>query len=314
MKYIKQFVLSLVSAAITWSVVQAAPKGTQVIAGIALQGGSESAAKWLAPSTTTYKVHVFVPKTNTPANALYQVYPKGKRPGSTTCVDTDIKYPCFEVTVNQSLYPNRWVQLKLNGDAATQWSFVKGRGYVTALAGNLSAEQLLNLSALARFEDTAIAIGKTYKGGIIFYVDGTGAHGFIAAPADQSTGAPWSNGSFINTGAIATALGTGQANTDKIVMAQGVGNYAAKLCADLVIGIYGDWFLPSKDELNLMYQNIGPAAPAPLTNIGNFSSSCCYWTSSESSLEGAVEQDFSNGFQVDGTKTNSLYVRAVRAF
>jgi hypothetical protein len=105
----------------------------------------------------------------------------------------------------------------------------------------------------------------------------------IAAPTDQSpaSGVLWYNGSFIGTGATATAVGTGKANTTAIVTVQGVGSYAAKLCDDLVIGAYSDWYLPSKDELDLMYKNIGQGAAAPLTNIGGFSASNYYWTSSE---------------------------------
>lgn len=273
MNYIKQWALTLVLAVISVNIAQAVtPAGKQVIAGIALQGASDSAAKWLAPSTTTYKVHVYVPKTGTTTNALYRVYPKGKRANSTSCLSNDANYPCFEISVDQTQYPNMWVQLTLNNDTATQWDFIRNKGYVVAVAGNLGAAELLNLSALARFEDTVIGIGKNYQGGIIFYVDGTGAHGLIAAPTDQSDGIQWYNGSYIDTGATATAVGTGLANTKKIVTAQGTGSYAAKLCFNLVIGAYSDWYLPSKDELNLMYQNIGLGAAAPLTNVGGFSS------------------------------------------
>ena len=38
---------------------------------------------------------------------------------------------------------------------------------------------------------TPKVIGQNYGGGIIFYVDGTGQHGLIAAPYDQSSGALW---------------------------------------------------------------------------------------------------------------------------
>lgn len=290
------------------------PVGKQVTGAIALQGGSDSAVKWSAPSTSTYKVHVLVPKTGTATNALYRVYPKGKREDSTTCVDTDAKYPCFEVSVDQTQYPNMWAQLMLNADAATQWDFSKSKGYVTAVASNLSAVEMLNLSALVRFEDTVRAIGETYQGGIIFYVDGTGEHGLIAAPTDQSSGMQWSNGSAITTGATGTAVGTGLSNTNKIIKVQGAGSYAAKLCANLVIGVYSDWYLPSKDELNLMYHNIGPGAAAPLTNIGEFNSGNIYWSSSEFSSSEAWYQHFDHIEQGGTPKEYAWGIRAVRAF
>ena len=113
-----------------------------------------------------------------------------------------------------------------------------------------------------------IAIGKTYQGGIIFYVNGSGAHGLIAAIQDQSTGIAWFNGSFNDTGATGTAVGTGQANTDNIIAAQGAGHYAASLAGQLVLNGYSDWFLPSKDELNLMYWTIGPGAASSATVWG----------------------------------------------
>jgi len=58
----------------------------------------------------------------------------------------------------------------------------------------------------------------------------------IAAQTDQSTGIQWYNGSYITTGARGTVVGTGLANTRKIIKAQGAGSYAAKLCDELVIG------------------------------------------------------------------------------
>ncbi|TAL47954.1 MAG: DUF1566 domain-containing protein [Methylovulum sp.] len=315
----KQLAIALMLAAIGINTAHAVtPAGKPVTATIVLQGGSDSAAKWSAPSTATYKVHVLVPKTGTTANALYRVYPKGKKAGSIDCINTDAEFPCYEVMIDQTQHKNAWVQLMLNDDVETQWGFIKNKGYVTAVAGNLSAAELLNLSALARFEDTledtVRAIGKNYQGGIIFYLDNTGEHGLIAAQTDQSTGIQWYNGTHITTGATGTAVGTGLANTSKIIKAQGAGFYAAKLCAKLVIGAYSDWYLPSLIELKRMYQNIGPAAAAPLTNVGGFASAA-YWSSSEGDSTYAWEQYFSSGGrQFYTNKSGSRRVRAVRAF
>jgi hypothetical protein len=100
----------------------------------------------------------------------------------------------------------------------------------------------------------SLKVGQSYQGGIIAYIDATGKHGLIAAPQDQSNGIQWSNGeSFLVT--TETAIGTGKNNTARIVQMQGNGAYAAKLCADLVLNGYSDWFLPSTDELNMLYQN-----------------------------------------------------------
>ena len=94
-------------------------------------------------------------------------------------------------------------------------------------------------------------IGQTYGGGVVFYIDGTGQHGLIAATSNQSTGAPWGcGGTLIGT---STAIGSGQANTTAIVNGCSTAGIAARLCDDLDLNGYTDWFLPSKDELNQMY-------------------------------------------------------------
>ena len=111
--------------------------------------------------------------------------------------------------------------------------------------------------------DPLPVIGDSYQGGVVFYIfeDGeTGyiageTHGLIAAVADQSSIIRWYNGSYVTTGATGTAIGTGSANTDAIILAQGATetSYAAGLARAYTGGGYTDWFLPSKDELNLMY-------------------------------------------------------------
>gem|GEM_PF-2328145 len=149
------------------------------------------------------------------------------------------------------------------------------------------------------------SIGEFYKGGLIFYLDGTGG-GLVCAESDQSTNAQW--GCYGTTiGGTGTGIGTGEANTALIVVGCSETGIAARICNDLVLNGYSDWFLPSKDELNLMYQNL------KLAGIGGFADDN-YWSSSENSSNLAWVQSFDNGTQGSYYKVYSGRVRAVRAF
>ncbi len=150
-------------------------------------------------------------------------------------------------------------------------------------------------------------IGQTYQGGIIFYLDASGQHGLIAAPADLGYTIQWTNGFYIITDAVRDSLYGGKANTERIIIKQGAAGGAAALCADYHGGGFGDWYLPSKYELDLMYHNL------KLDGIGGFSDEF-YWSSSEESDTNAWLQYFLNGNQYAFDKTNYLSVRAVRTF
>jgi hypothetical protein len=156
-------------------------------------------------------------------------------------------------------------------------------------------------------------IGEKYGGGIVFYVYDGGLHGLIAARADQSRGIQWWNGIYKVTGATGDGVNAGAINTALIVAAQindtPGGNFAAKLCADYSVkgadGVtYGDWYLPSRAELNLLdFQR----------NVVGGIASDNYWSSTENDIYNAWLQHFP-GNQAYLDKSYPFRVRAVRAF
>jgi len=151
-------------------------------------------------------------------------------------------------------------------------------------------------------------------GGRVFYDKGVYTDGWRyleAAPAIYEFQATWGlNGVFINTN---TQVGSGRQNTQNILRALQMveqNEKAADLCASLEINGYNDWFLPSKDELYMMYKNI--------RNLDYWHRSNYYWSSSQgnNSYRSWCMRFDSNYFYNNHltNRATNLVVRAVRAF
>jgi len=106
-------------------------------------------------------------------------------------------------------------------------------------------------------------IGENYGGGIVYHVYDNGQHGLIAAPQDLTTGIRWhaggETGIYTPTMAKSDGINSGKSNTAIIIAVQVDGDgqtYAARISNEYSVtsgSVYGDWYLPSKFELNLMY-------------------------------------------------------------
>jgi len=153
---------------------------------------------------------------------------------------------------------------------------------------------------------TLLGIGLAWEGGIIFYLDSSGQHGLVAATADQ-TNASWGCLSTAINGADGTAVGTGNQNTVDITNGCLTAGIAAKICLDLDFGGYTDWYLPSKDELGLMYSKLHLAGKGGFNSVN-------YWSSSEATNDNAFKQNFSTGSAGTNTKDILYFVRAARSF
>jgi hypothetical protein len=150
-------------------------------------------------------------------------------------------------------------------------------------------------------------------GGWVFYDKGAYSGGWRyleAAPRNAGGDIQW--GLFDkDVSGTGTAVGTGKRNTRLILEALGRAGQtgmAAQLCAAFAAGGFKDWFLPSRDELNLMYKNL------KVRGLGNFQPGV-YWSSSGLDDTYAWDQYFVDGTQnAHGLKANPSYVRAARAF
>lgn len=187
------------------------------------------------------------------------------------------------------------------------------RSYATNANGTTYGNQV-------NFVTTATAgpftIGQSYGGGIIFYIDGSGQHGLIAAPVDQSSSADWlpattSSGTLVNASGF--AIGAGAANTTTIINAQGNTPYAATICRLYYNGGgFTDWHLPSLFELNQLYLQRTAVGGFPDLSFGPV----YYWSSSEISANQAWVALFDeNGTsQQSFSKSSGARIRAIRAF
>ena len=128
---------------------------------------------------------------------------------------------------------------------------------------------------------------------------------------------------YASSDCTGTGIGTGKNNTALLAEKMGTSIYrdqtgnvkldrtvAARDCEDLEYNGFGDWFLPSKDELNLLYENLKKA------DLGDFGTGR-FWSSSEDNAtpEKMCYQVFDdNGSQGTMARQIAYAVRPIRQF
>lgn len=168
-------------------------------------------------------------------------------------------------------------------------------------------------------------IGDFAQGGIVFWLDETGQHGLAVAksPYGGGTGVRWYAGTYGVTQAKGDGPYSGEANNQIIISSQvAIGDdaniFAARAANEVQItenGItYGDWYLPSKSELNLIYQNISIINATATANGGGINATTSYWSSTEIDSSTAWKQYFGDGTQQSDNKQSSPWILIIRSF
>lgn len=222
-------------------------------------------------------------------------------------------------TLNLTITPSSTNTTTVSATGSYTWAN-NGQTYTTSgtytgITTNCVTEVLeLTISSLP-------AIGQPYLGGILAYVlqpsdpgyDPAVPHGLMTTPTDISGLLIWGCGGTLISGADFTSFGFGAQNTLDII--NGCLNAeAASACQNLVYGGYSDWYLPSRDELTILYQNRVAIGGFTNTNLGGGFE--YYWSSTEynNNASFAWVRDFGTGYNGNGGKNGSYRVRAVRTF
>jgi len=220
---------------------------------------------------------------------------------------------CWSLTANPTTANTRTIQA---GGSGTFVSYITGlipnvtyyiRAYATNSKGTVYGDQQVVTTAIP----SEIYLGQSYAGGRVFYIDATGEHGLVCTPVSIGNFTWGCNGTSIAT---SIDFGTGEINTAAIVAFCTETNTAARACDTLNYNGYSDWYLPSLNELNLVYNNIGKFGV--ILNTPYWSSSECGAGYAYYSSGGYGSCGCSGGWHSTcyGHKTTAYAVLAVRRF
>jgi hypothetical protein len=165
-----------------------------------------------------------------------------------------------------------------------------------------------------------LVLGNYALGGIIFYIDETLEHGYIVSLEDSQSG-EWGCADEEILNSDGSILGSGYVNTLAILASDcktfGISPVTAAYSASQVASIDEDesaWYLPSIDELELLYQEREWIDDSLSAYNGERFENTTYWSSTQDGADKAKSVSFGNGLTTSSYKVSVNEVRAIRTF
>jgi hypothetical protein len=181
-------------------------------------------------------------------------------------------------------------------------------------------------SWVAMFQTTTVSpitytVGQMAQGGMVIWIDPAsgGQHGLAVAMTDFAnhvTGTFWdyyfSSLPNLYVGATAKGYYGGELNTQLILIALKGNGEAALRSRQVNDGGYGDWYLPSQGELDLIYSLRNTIGSSSFIGLSTYP---IYSSSTETGQNTAYARNFLTGAQIiNQPKNTGLLARAIRRF
>jgi hypothetical protein len=208
----------------------------------------------------------------------------------------------------------KFLKVELDTSALGNNYSVIGTQQIMSVPYALYAKSAGNISGVTFFTHH---IGEEFGGGIIFHLwkDSSGVeHGLIVNKTDLSASQPWSNVGIL-IGTTAQSPWDGLSNSNSIIAQAGHINSAAAMCLNLVSNGQSDWYLPTMQELFMLWNNYYTVVMT-LKRLQGASElqPVRYYSSNEENNSTAWTFNFKSGVAFSTIKSNANLVRPIRAF